>query len=173
MPFPTSRVTVCLLLAVLFGSSCTTSSPTEAYPTYDPFAPLNGSGTQVAPIQIGAVIQSTRTPGPTPTRVPLSVTRIAHNSNTAPTPDMPHTLPTQRAYQEQYTVQPGDTLGNIAQYYGITLEALMQANGLNEASILSVGMVLNIPPIEADQNPGSAFKIIPDSELVYGRIRRM
>jgi hypothetical protein len=44
----------------------------------------------------------------------------------------------------------------------------MQANGLNESSILSIGTVLEIPPIEADPNPGSSFKIIPDSELVFG-----
>jgi murein DD-endopeptidase MepM/ murein hydrolase activator NlpD len=43
----------------------------------------------------------------------------------------------------------------------------MQANGLNESSILSVGTVLQIPPIEADPNAGSSFKIIPDSELIY------
>ncbi len=36
------------------------------------------------------------------------------------------------------------------------------------SSILSIGQVLNIPPVEADPNPGSAFKIIPDSELVFG-----
>jgi hypothetical protein len=27
---------------------------------------------------------------------------------------------------------------------------------------------LNIPPVEVDPNPGSSFKIIPDSELIYG-----
>jgi LasA protease len=69
---------------------------------------------------------------------------------------------------DQYTVQAGDTLGSIARRYGITLEALMQANGMNESSILSIGIVLDIPPVVADPNPGSSFKIIPDSELVYG-----
>jgi hypothetical protein len=44
----------------------------------------------------------------------------------------------------------------------------MQANGLNESSIISAGSVLNIPPVVADPNPGSSHKIIPDSELVYG-----
>jgi len=94
--------------------------------------------------------------------------RNPNSAATTPTPDLPHALPTQREFPDQYTVQGGDTLGTISQSYGITLEALMQANGLNEASVLYVGMVLNIPPIEADPNPGSSFKIIPDSELVYG-----
>jgi murein DD-endopeptidase MepM/ murein hydrolase activator NlpD len=85
-----------------------------------------------------------------------------------PTPDQPHALPTPRDFLDEYAVQPGDTLGAIAQGYGITLEALMQANGLNELSVLTVGMVLKIPPVEVDPNPGSSFKLIPDSELVYG-----
>ncbi|MGB8981950.1 MAG: LysM peptidoglycan-binding domain-containing protein, partial [Anaerolineales bacterium] len=159
------------LLVTLLISSCTTSSPTEQYPTYDPLAPVNGSGTVVAPIQVGEVIRSTRTAGPTPTRAALSVTVAPRDPNaalTTPTPDLPHALPTQRQFIDQYTVEAGDTLGTIARGYGITLEALMQANGLNEASILYVGQVVNIPPIEADPNPGSSFKIIPDSELVFG-----
>jgi murein DD-endopeptidase MepM/ murein hydrolase activator NlpD len=94
--------------------------------------------------------------------------RGSSSSSTTPTPDPPHALPTQRDFLDQYTVQSGDTLGSIAQGYGITLAALMEANGLNEASILTVGMVLTIPPIEVDPNRGSSFKIIPDSELVYG-----
>ncbi|RPH74325.1 LysM peptidoglycan-binding domain-containing protein, partial [bacterium] len=144
---------------------------TEAYPTYDPFAPVSGPGTQVAPISAGQVIQPTRAAGPTPTRAPISVTLPPRNPNSAattPTPDLPHALPTQREFLEQYIVEAGDTLGTIASAYGIALEALMQANGLDESSVLAIGQVLNIPPIEADPNPGSAFKIIPDSELVYG-----
>jgi murein DD-endopeptidase MepM/ murein hydrolase activator NlpD len=109
--------------------------------------------------------------GPTPTRAPLSVTlpvRASRFGVTTPTPDFPHSLPLPREYGEQYTIQSGDTLFTIAQQYGVPLEVLMQANGLNEASVLSVGSVVNIPPVEASSIPGSSFKIIPDSELVYG-----
>jgi LasA protease len=162
---------VYLLLLILFISSCSTSNPSNLYPTYDPFAPVNGASSQVAPVQVGEFVRSTQIAGPTPTRAPISVTIPQRNQNsisTTPTPDLPHALPTQRNFLDQYTVQSGDTLGNIAQKYGITLEALMNANGLNESSILTVGMVLDIPPVEADPNRGSSFKIIPDSELVYG-----
>lgn len=167
----TTRMTVCLLVVTLFSSSCSSSSPTDSYPTYDPFAPVGGPGTQVAPIAVGEVIRPTRTAGPPPTRAPLSVRlppRDPNSSLRTPTPDPPHALPTQRQFLDQYTVQAGDTLGTIAGSYSITLEALMQANGLDETSILSIGTVLNIPPIDADPTPGSSFKIIPDSELVYG-----
>jgi LasA protease len=167
----TPRLTVSLLFIALVVSSCSTSSSSDSYPTYDPFAPVHGTSSQVAPVQVGEFVSATKISGPTPTRAPISVNVPQHNPNsvqTTPTPDLPHALPTQRDFLDQYTVQPGDTLGNIAQRYGITLEALMQANGLNESSILSVGMVLDIPPVEADPNQGSLFKIIPDSELVYG-----
>jgi murein DD-endopeptidase MepM/ murein hydrolase activator NlpD len=87
---------------------------------------------------------------------------------TTPTPDSPHSLPPPREFVDQYTVQAGDTLASIAQGYGVTLEALMQANGLANPDLISVGVVLNIPLMQVDPNPGSSFKIIPDSELVYG-----
>lgn len=116
-------------------------------------------------------MQPLRNPsGPTPTRAPITVNipERGSASATTPTPDLPHALPTQRDFLDQYTVQPGDTLGSIAQGYGITLEALLQANGLDAASVLAVGTVLEIPPVEVDPNPGSSFKLIPDSELAYG-----
>ncbi len=163
------RFTVCMILL----SSCTTANPTDVYPTYDPFAPVHG--TNIAPpaaVQNGEIVVATQSPaGPTPTRADLSVivpTLPPYAIFTTPTPDQPHALPSPRELVELYIVQAGDTLGSIAQGYGISLDALMQANGLNEASVLFVGMTLNIPPVETDPNPGSAFKIIPDSELVYG-----
>ncbi|HEY5729151.1 MAG TPA: LysM peptidoglycan-binding domain-containing protein [Anaerolineales bacterium] len=158
------------LILVLVTTSCAPSQ-SDAFPTYDPFAPV-GATNSVPAIQEGAVINLTTTPrGPAPTRAPISVTLQPPNSSiglTTPTPDSLHPLPPPREFVDQYVVQPGDALGSIAQRYGITLEALMQANGLNEASILSIGVVLNIPPVVTDPNPGSSFKIIPNSELVYG-----
>jgi murein DD-endopeptidase MepM/ murein hydrolase activator NlpD len=168
--FAARRYTIRVVLVMFLLSSCGTSSSADAYPTYDPFAPVGG--TQFAPVGGGEAVQSSRVVGaPTPTRAPVSVSvpaRGASSSSTTPTPDSPHPLPTPRDFLDEYTVQPGDTLGTIAQGYGITLEALMQANGLNESSLLPVGMVLKIPPVEVDPNPGSSFKLIPDSELVYG-----
>jgi murein DD-endopeptidase MepM/ murein hydrolase activator NlpD len=166
------RFTICVFLAAVLISSCNTSNPSDAYPTYDPFAPVNGSGSEVAPAPGSNVMQPLGTRfGPTPTRAPITVNvpvRSASSSSTTPTPDLPHPIPTPREFLDQYTVQAGDTLGSIASEYGITLAALMQANGLDESSILMVGVVLNIPPVDVDPNPGSSFKLIPDSELVYG-----
>jgi LasA protease len=164
------QLTSRILLFTLLISSCSPSAPTDLYPTYDPFAPLSGTNAPGA-AQVGENISSQRGTGPTPTRASLSVavpTRNPQSVSTTPTPDPPHALPTARDFLDQYTVEAGDSLGSIAREYGISLEALMQANGLNEASVLSIGTVLEIPPIEADPNPGSSFKIIPDSELVFG-----
>ncbi len=159
------------LFITLALASCSPSAITP-YPTYDPFAPVTGQAFTPAPPQPGEIIQPTKTPsGPTPTRAPISVTIPTRNPNssfTAPTPDAPHPLPPPREFVDQYTVQAGDSLGSISQTYGITLEALMQANGLNEASVLSVGQAINIPPVVTDPIPGSKFKLIPDSELIYG-----
>ncbi len=58
-------------------------------------------------------------------------------------------------------------MGSIAQAYGISLDALMQANSLVDPNLLSVGTVLNVPPPDPGQT-GPSFKLIPDSELVYG-----
>jgi len=164
-----SRTSTFVLLFAILVSSCSSSS-SDAYPTYDPFAPV-GATNAVPGVQDGSVLNSTIPhDGPTPTRAPVSVTLPARPSGigTTPTPDSPHQLPPLRDIVDQYTVQAGDTLGSIARRYGISLEALMQANEMNESSVLFVGVVLNIPPVVADPNPGSSFKIIPDSELVFG-----
>jgi len=44
-----------------------------------------------------------------------------------------------------YTVAPGDSLWSIALEFGVTVEALMEANGLSEDSILDIGQELIIP----------------------------
>ena len=46
---------------------------------------------------------------------------------------------------QTYTVQAGDTLSKIADQFGVTVEALVQANGLGDPSTLQVGQTLVIP----------------------------
>lgn len=83
-----------------------------------------------------------------------------------PTPDTLRILPTLRSVSEEYVVQPGDTLAQIAKRYQVTLEQLVSANQLENPNLLEVGQVLIIPaPIPG--KPGSGMKIIPDSELVF------
>jgi len=85
----------------------------------------------------------------------------------SPTPDIPRELPEIRNVDEQYSVQVGDSLGSIAARYGITAQMLIEANQITNPDLLEVGQELVIPaPIPGET--GTVFKIIPDSELVYG-----
>jgi murein DD-endopeptidase MepM/ murein hydrolase activator NlpD len=84
-----------------------------------------------------------------------------------PTPDKPHTLPTLRSDPEKYYAQAGDTYGKIANDHGITLQELIEENDILDENMLSIGQELDIP---AGKPVGKApsFKVIPDSELVFG-----
>lgn len=155
-----------MLLAILSACSSNSNSNNPA-PTYNPFVQVSAT-----PMGNATPLPSpTRTPGPTPTRAALSVTlpppRDPNLPFVTPTGDVPHALPTLRQNTEQYTIQTGDTLGDIAQKYGISIGALEQANNISDPNSLAVGQTLNVPqplPVQAE----SSFKIIPDSELVYG-----
>lgn len=84
-----------------------------------------------------------------------------------PTPDTPHILPTLRTQTEVYTVVAGDSLAKISRRYGVSVRVVAEANKLENPNLLEIGQVLTIPPPQP-QGTGSDFKIIPDSELVYG-----
>jgi LasA protease len=68
--------------------------------------------------------------------------------------------------QESYTVQPGDTLGSIADRFGIPVEDLMRLNGLTDPNWLSVGQVLLLPSQVDLAVPYQ--RLLPDSDLVLG-----
>lgn len=84
-----------------------------------------------------------------------------------PTADPPRATPNQlgRTYRE-HTVQFAESLGYIASLYGSTVAELMEINGLTEADMLYAGQILQVPG--GLDVVGPNFKLIPDSELVYG-----
>jgi murein DD-endopeptidase MepM/ murein hydrolase activator NlpD len=84
-----------------------------------------------------------------------------------PTPDESRTISTQPTNPDQYTVLQGDTLGLIARKFSVSVDSLMLANGLIDPNSLDIGQILEIPQISIEDT-GTAFKIIPDSELVLG-----
>jgi murein DD-endopeptidase MepM/ murein hydrolase activator NlpD len=107
-----------------------------------------------------------------PTKVPssddnpyITAPRDSNQPIQTPTPDAPHPIPGARQNTEQYIVQSGDTLGQIANRYGVTIDAIAEASELTNINILSVGQELTIPPPDP-VDTGPSFKIIPDSELV-------
>lgn len=177
-PMPFHRNTfsyiVCtLLIAGFLLAACAPPPATPiVLPSYDPFVPLS-DGTPVSDAQANTnlTLPPASTRQPTPTLVPLTLLPPATLSSeevlASPTPDVQRILPTPRQDADQYVVQFGDTLGSIAQTYGISVEMLMQVNNLTDANLLDVGMTLNVPAAEPGSS-GTSFKVIPDSELVYG-----
>lgn len=83
---------------------------------------------------------------------------------TTPTPRPTRQPPEQLS--RTYTVQSGDTLSAIAMLLDVSIEELMQANGLTDAHQLAIGQVLQIPMKVTTVGPPAV--LIPDSELVYG-----
>ena len=45
----------------------------------------------------------------------------------------------------QVTVRPGETLGEIAERYGVSVNRLMQANGIKDPTLVQIGQRLVIP----------------------------
>lgn len=54
---------------------------------------------------------------------------------------------------ETYTVQEGDIPNTIAEQFGISAEALMEANGITDPTSLQIGQVLIIPSPSPDVEP--------------------
>lgn len=129
------------------------------YPTTQAFSP-----TSAVILDLGQIQTPAGAAAAPPTLPP---TRDPGQPIISPTPDAPHTLPTLAAGGTQYFVQPGDTLGYIAQSFGVPVDVLASANQLANPNQLEVGQLIIIPA----PNPstvGPDFKIIPDSELVNG-----
>ncbi len=106
-------------------------------------------------------------PGLQATRSLLPTPRPPGAPYLSPTPDEPHALPTVRTEADQYVVQAGDTLAKIADRFGLTVDDLVRANSIANPNLLGVGQLL-IVPVSTPSADGPDFKIIPDSELVYG-----
>jgi LysM repeat protein len=75
----------------------------------------------------------TATPFPTPTVMPLPTTTPLPSTTPLPAP------------ARTYVVQPGDTLQDIARAFDVSLEDLMQVNGIAGPDALQVGQVLAMP----------------------------
>ena len=117
-----------------------------------------------AGVDTGGICQTT----PTPT-VPwfLPQTRSPDQPIFTPTPDAPRIVPTLRQEPDEYIVHAGDTLAGIASRYSVSYDDIAKLNNITDANSVSVGQFLLIPaPVPSGEAPG--FKIIPDSEEVYG-----
>ncbi|NLN69482.1 MAG: LysM peptidoglycan-binding domain-containing M23 family metallopeptidase [Chloroflexi bacterium] len=82
-----------------------------------------------------------------------------------PTPNPPIVLPTPRSETLTYVVQQGDFLKKIAQIHQVSINQIIETNGITDPNLIDVGQVLIIPPPSYDA-VAPAFKILPDSELI-------
>jgi LysM repeat protein len=80
----------------------------------------------------------------TPDQAPKPTGAVPTVSVAAPPGTGPVTTEIQ-VLQPNYTVSPGDTLGNIARKHGSSIEALASINNLENRNSLSIGQKLIIP----------------------------
>jgi LasA protease len=153
-----SILVISVTVIVLGLSSCTRNEDATQWapPTY-----------KQQPATTQAVLIPTASYSVPPTPFQLPPTRDPNSLIQVPTPDQPHGIPTPLTIPEDYTVQPGDTIGIIARKFALRPESILQVNNLANPNYLDVGQVLKLPGNSAS-SVGPSFKILPDSELIYG-----
>lgn len=90
------------------------------------------------------------TSAPVATEAPVLRSRSLAPVAIRPLIPAPETADTDRA--QTYTVSAGDTLGRIAQQFGLSLNELLQANQLSNPNLIFVGQRLTIPAAGSLQN---------------------
>ena len=166
---PLLRLTILLLLAVAVLAACERplqeDTPDLQLLTPEPVLP--GLGT---PDVVGPGLQTPQTlPGlATPTGAPGEQATPGQTTPAEPGDEQPTVAPTAtptpeptvRTEEIVYVVVRGDTLGEIAKRFGVTVEAIAQANDIANVNRLEVGQQLLIPPpganVQPDGTPPSA-----------------
>jgi len=151
-------VSICLMLAA------TVTACRPAAPTPDP-AEIERLVAEAVQATIEAMPTATPYPTYTPVLQAPTYTPSANVNTPRPTytvtvaPITPGSQP--GAAFRTHIVVAGDTVGGIAKEYGATIEAIMEANDLDDAGLIIIGQVLSIPVGEAE--PTSAAPSTPTS----------
>lgn len=111
---------------------------------------INPGDTIQIPVRLPPVVPQatltlvpTNTVGPAPTTAPIQPQPTAAPATTT------------------YTVQPNDTLSRIAQQFGVTIQAIAQANGIVNPDRILLGQVLTIPLPGSPQQPPAQPTAVP------------
>lgn len=108
-------------------------------------------------------------PGPRPTPTPLPTSTATFTRTPTPTSTATPTItPTPTPSFYIHTVAAGDTLIAIALEYGVPLDAILEANDIDENDLLSVGQELivplgaevELPTATATRLPSTGFNVI-------------
>lgn len=153
-----------LLLILLTLSACVRPGPGQPPPSsgVNPTAPGSDPATTI----------SEATPFVSGTPLIAQLGTPAPEYAGSPTADGAHYSIDATGSPGSHTVTFGETLGLLAQRYGTTVEELMELNDLTDPDLVQVGQSLLVPGVEIAATVGPDFKIIPDSELVYGPAAR-
>ena len=134
----------------------------------------SGLTTPAANYSVSSVTQESTLSPPLPTQVKLNTMvplnlpdRLPNAPLQTPTPDPPRVLPTLNSQSQIHIVTPGETLAIIAAKYGVLWGSIATENKITNPDLLSIGQSLVIPPLQPS-GTGSPYKVIPDSELVFG-----
>ncbi|MFZ0543911.1 MAG: LysM peptidoglycan-binding domain-containing protein [Candidatus Promineifilaceae bacterium] len=150
-----------LILILLLLTACERQDPTiTAVPSAavpDLLATQNAANNSIVQSPEETVLP------PTPTLAPTITPAPAYPGTPTPDPTRPGPSAGDVA---PHIVAPGETLSYLAQLYNTSVENLMEANGLTEGDFLEIGQTVLVPSVAAVVGPN--FKLIPDSELVYG-----
>jgi nucleoid-associated protein YgaU len=116
------------------------SAPTPTAPTPPtPTATAQATPSPTVPAATPSPTVPAATPSPTvPAPTPSPTVPTATPSPTVPAPMPPSEVIT-------YTIQAGDTLSGIAAEFGVTVDAIAEANDIEDPSLIRVGQVLVIP----------------------------
>ena len=101
-------------------------------------APLTATATASATTGPSPTATPSATTGPSPTATPVEAATETPTEAPTATP----------ASLVVHVVQPGETLSSIGRLYGMTYQAIMEANGMTDPNLLEVGQELIIPPPE-------------------------
>lgn len=121
-------------------------------------APVRGISAEQ---QDGGEVQAATSPAPTPTSLsavastggttrlgdgyaPLPTATATPSPTPKPTTPVPNPTPTPAL--RQHVVEKGETLTEIAERYGTTVEAIVALNGIKDPNLIFAGTVLKIPP---------------------------
>ncbi|MDQ1083619.1 MULTISPECIES: LysM domain-containing protein [Microbacterium] len=142
---PTTPVKALPALAATTGMSTYTVQPGDTV-----WAIARANGLDVAAVQAanGLTADSVIQPG----QVLLLGGTPAATAPTAPAPAAPAPAPAPVTHE----VQPGDTVSAIASAHGVSLDAVLSANGLTRGSIIYPGDVLQIPSGSSAAAPAAA-----------------
>lgn len=123
----------------------TQQAPTQP-PQPQPTQPQQGQPPQpVTPQQVPA--QQAQQPNPEPAKPAATTATPVSAPAPAPSPSI-------------YQVQAGETLSQIAQEHGTTVDAIVQANGIQDPNLIRIGQELLIPAAPKSSAPSSTTRSV-------------